>query len=133
MIIDEDEREKKRIRLEAEKSQKEEDFRRQEAEKRELEKSEKQRRELLEWLIPFDYNSKHQSSTQLRQEGTCGWLLENATFKDWRSGSGSSSFLWLYGIRKSLMYNYIISILLITRSWKWEDHIIVRICYLSRD
>ena len=99
MIIDENERERNRARLEAEKSQKEEDFRRQEAEKRELEELKKQRRELLEWLVPFDYNSKHQASTQLRQEGTCGWLLENATFKDWLSGSGTSPFLWLYGIR----------------------------------
>ena len=78
--------------LREENTRREDDARRcQDAERQE-------REELIEWLKPFDYHSKHQSSSQLRQEGTCGWLLENATFQDWRSGSGSK-FLWLYGIR----------------------------------
>ena len=86
--------------LEEEREQKEEERRRQENDRQELKKSAKQGEELIEWLKPFEYNSKHQSATQLRQENTCGWLLENATFKNWRFGTGSK-FLWLHGIRTS--------------------------------
>ena len=84
-------------RLQIEKSRREEDARREDALRRERKELEKEREELIEWLRPFDYHSKHQSSTQLRHENTCGWLLENETVENWRSGS-DSRFLWLYGI-----------------------------------
>ena len=118
--------------MEAERLQREEDARheeierrRQEAEKQELRELERQRQELIQWLKPFDYNSKHQASTQLRQEGTCGWLLEDPTFKDWRSESGSK-FLWLFGIRMYFIAPRI-SALIIAHSWQRKNNIIVRI------
>ena len=111
--------EHRRRQLEAEKLCREDDARRQEINRLRQERSERQReaessrmeaerqerKELIQWLKPFDYNSKHQSSTQLRQEGTCGWILENDAFQDWRSGSGSN-FLWLCGIRTSSVWLY---------------------------
>lgn len=94
-----------RQQLEAENARREDERRRQETEKQELKELEKQRQELIEWLKPFDYNSKHQTATQLRQKDTCHWLLENKTFEDWRYGAGSN-FLWLYGIRTSSIWFY---------------------------
>ena len=99
IVTEQAEWEKERQRIETEKIRREDEKRREEAEKQEFEKSKNKRQELIRWLEPFDYHSKHQSSAQLRQEGTCGWLLENAIFEDWRSGS-ETQFLWLYGIRR---------------------------------
>ena len=88
--------------LEVERLRRDENARREDAERRQQElikqEREEQRKELIEWLKPFDYHSKHQASTQSREEGTCGWLLTNESFKKWKSGS-ESNFLWLYGIR----------------------------------
>lgn len=91
-------------KVEEERHRREEERRREEAEKQELERTAQRREALIMWLKPFDFHSKHQSSAELRHEGTCGWLLEDPAFVNWRSGSGSN-LLWLYGIRMSSSFS----------------------------
>ncbi|CAL1704211.1 unnamed protein product [Somion occarium] len=53
-------------------------------------------REIITWLDPRDYITKHQSIARLRQRDTCTWLFDHGEFKSWRSSK--SAFLWLHGI-----------------------------------
>jgi hypothetical protein len=59
---------------------------------------EKQLREILDWLKPLDMEASLDTVLQLRQQGTCEWLLESEMLKEWKD-STSGSFLWLHGIR----------------------------------
>lgn len=53
--------------------------------------------EVIQWLTPIDYESKHESVSRLRTEGTCSWLFNHDDYIRW---SSSTDMLWLKGKRK---------------------------------
>ncbi|KAF7347065.1 ANK-REP-REGION domain-containing protein [Mycena venus] len=58
---------------------------------------EKGLRKIVDWLKPLDMETSLHSILQLRQPGTCQWVLEHQIFAAWKESS-SGSFLWLSGI-----------------------------------
>lgn len=53
--------------------------------------------DVLEWLSPALYDSRHNEIKHQRIKGTGMWLLETSEYKRWRSESDAPSFLWCYG------------------------------------
>ncbi|CAL1705980.1 unnamed protein product [Somion occarium] len=53
--------------------------------------------EVMKWLKPVDYDSKHKTVWARRETGTCSWLLDHLQFMNWRQ-SMSSTMLHLHGI-----------------------------------
>ena len=56
----------------------------------------KERRNVLDWIQPYDPHQNHEMSLKLRHPGTGLWLIESDEFKAWLSCSGAK--LWCYGI-----------------------------------
>jgi hypothetical protein len=52
--------------------------------------------QLVKWLAPLHYNTKHEDSFEKHQEGTGVWLFDNHKFREWESSS--PSILWIHGI-----------------------------------
>ena len=66
--------------------------------------------------MPTRNDIKHEEGlNRWRLSGTCSWILEDETFKNWCSDGG---FLWLHGIRA--YFSQIPSIFVIDRSSSWE-------------
>lgn len=63
----------------------------------------KKRQEVIQSLNTIDYNQYQLSNVQLRQASTGGWFLDGAEFKHWLSLVDGK--LWLYGIRKTLIFS----------------------------
>ena len=55
-------------------------------------------REIIKWLCPLEFLSKHNDALNRRQEGTGRWLLESCEFRSWLDHGGR--VLWCSGIRK---------------------------------
>ena len=53
--------------------------------------------DVLEWLSPTLYDSRHNEIKHQRIKGTGVWLLETLQYKSWRSDPDAPSFLWCYG------------------------------------
>jgi hypothetical protein len=49
----------------------------------------------MDWLSAIKFNSKHDSSRNLRNAKTGGWLFKNTQFESWADTGGS--MLWLNG------------------------------------
>ena len=64
-----------------------------------LEKTDKMRRKILNWLSPDDFDETHDMHFRKRFENTGQWLLDDPRFLNWRQGT-RSSLLWCYGARK---------------------------------
>ena len=47
----------------------------------ETSKSRERNRELLRWLSTHDFQSKHMRASALRNERTCGWLVDTPQFQ----------------------------------------------------
>ncbi|KAJ7137983.1 hypothetical protein C8R44DRAFT_828455 [Mycena epipterygia] len=47
-----------------------------------------ERNEILEWFSPLYFFLRQADLCHTRQPGTGGWLLEDALFKEWKSGNG---------------------------------------------
>lgn len=56
----------------------------------------KERREVLDWIQPYDPRQNHEMSLRLRHPGTGLWLIESNEFKSWLTSSRTR--LWCYGI-----------------------------------
>ncbi|KAJ7495296.1 hypothetical protein FB451DRAFT_1213777 [Mycena latifolia] len=71
----------------------------QESDRQEAEatKNDDQLSKILDWLKPVDVKARLETILQLRQQGTCQWVLDSPVFKDWEK-STSGSLLWLHGI-----------------------------------
>lgn len=55
-------------------------------------------RDVLNWLSPLDFISKHNDALNRRQEGTGRWLLECSEFHSWLHTAGK--VIWCPGIRE---------------------------------
>jgi hypothetical protein len=55
----------------------------------------------LDWISLTDFQAKHRSIALKRVPGTGIWFLENQTFNQWTSGSGSN-LLYCPGLGKQL-------------------------------
>ncbi|KAJ6581821.1 hypothetical protein B0H19DRAFT_1018794 [Mycena capillaripes] len=62
-----------------------------------IEKDEELLEKIVEWLNPLPMDARLAAILQLRQPGTCQWVLDNPLFEAWKE-SPSGSFLWLNGI-----------------------------------
>ncbi|KAJ7906038.1 hypothetical protein B0H13DRAFT_2194496, partial [Mycena leptocephala] len=60
-------------------------------------KNDDQLSKILEWLKPFNMKARLETILQLRQPGTCQWVLDSTVLKGWEK-STSGSLLWLQGI-----------------------------------
>lgn len=53
--------------------------------------------QIIHWISPLSFRSRHVNVLESVQPGTGIWLLEHATFRDWvKSKTGT---LWCPGIR----------------------------------
>ncbi|KAJ6587974.1 hypothetical protein B0H19DRAFT_923286, partial [Mycena capillaripes] len=52
--------------------------------------------QIIEWLSPVDFTSRHKAISKDRQDGTGMWLLKDPCFQGWESGSGKT--LWCLGV-----------------------------------
>ncbi|KAJ7455515.1 hypothetical protein FB451DRAFT_1278026 [Mycena latifolia] len=66
-------------------------------------KNDDQLSKILDWLKPVDTKARLETILQLRQQGTCQWVLDSPVFKDWEKAT-SGSLLWLQGIRTALLF-----------------------------
>ncbi|KAJ7278151.1 hypothetical protein C8J57DRAFT_1465375 [Mycena rebaudengoi] len=55
-----------------------------------------ERKLIIEWISLLNFFQRHDDISCAREEGTGLWLLEEAKFKDWVSGTGA--ILWCYGM-----------------------------------
>ncbi|KAJ7310860.1 ankyrin repeat-containing domain protein [Mycena albidolilacea] len=55
---------------------------------------------IISWLSPINFFLQQADISQMRVQGTGGWLLEHPLFQKWESGSGST--LWCRGIPSRL-------------------------------
>ncbi|KAJ7278147.1 ankyrin repeat domain-containing protein [Mycena rebaudengoi] len=55
-----------------------------------------ERKLIIEWISLLNFFQRHDDISCARQEGTGLWLLEEAKFKDWVSGTGA--IFWCYGM-----------------------------------
>ncbi|KAJ7455528.1 hypothetical protein FB451DRAFT_1278062 [Mycena latifolia] len=60
-------------------------------------KNDDQLSKILDWLKPVNMKARLETIVQLRQQGTCQWVLDSPVFKDWEKAT-SGSLLWLQGI-----------------------------------
>jgi hypothetical protein len=60
----------------------------------------KHREEILAWLFPVDFESRHIDIQAERRRGTGEWLLKATEFLSWKSAQKCSPFLWGSGIRE---------------------------------
>ena len=77
------------------------------------------------WLRPSDFNEVLEASQEIREEGTCEWILENLTFDTWKSLEWSlkvpsnsrylsPNFVWFQGnpgYGKTVLASHVIEIL----------------------
>ena len=59
-----------------------------------------ERRKLLMWLSPDDFEQTHEKHLKKRFQKTGQWLLDDPRFMSWRD-KAQSSLLWCHGARKS--------------------------------
>lgn len=59
-----------------------------------------------QWLVAPLPSSNHSTAMKKRQPSTGEWFTQSEEFEDWKMGT--SSFIWLHGIRKSLRNQFII-------------------------
>ncbi|KAL0631347.1 hypothetical protein Q9L58_009793 [Maublancomyces gigas] len=57
---------------------------------------ETKRREVLKWLSEVNFGAHHEKASDLRFDGTGGWLFEKRALESWVEDE-SSSVMWLYG------------------------------------
>jgi hypothetical protein len=55
-----------------------------------------QRRQILDWLSTQPYLDHHTTIKLRVLDGTCRWVLEHASFTEWKDES-TNSLLWLHG------------------------------------
>jgi Cdc6-like AAA superfamily ATPase len=63
---------------------------------------------ILSALVTTDPSSNYNSACQLHEDHTGQWLINSPEYADWKTGS--SRFLWLYGIPgagKTILHSYI--------------------------
>jgi hypothetical protein len=53
-------------------------------------------RDILAWLSPLDFASKHDAIYSKHEQGTCQWLLDHAVFMSWESAT--ERLLWYPGV-----------------------------------
>jgi len=53
--------------------------------------------DVLEWLSPTPYDTRHNEIKRRRIKKTGEWLLETSHYKRWRFESDVPSFLWCHG------------------------------------
>ena len=58
-----------------------------------------ERRKILRWLSPDDFERTHERHLKKRFEKTGQWLLDDPRFISWKNGP-QSSLLWCHGARK---------------------------------
>ena len=58
-----------------------------------------ERRKILRWLSPDDFERTHERHLKKRFEKTGQWLLDDPRFISWENGL-QSSLLWCHGARK---------------------------------
>ena len=58
-----------------------------------------ERRKILIWLSPDDFEQTHEGHLKKRFEKTGQWLLDDPRFMSWRDDE-QSSLLWCHGARK---------------------------------
>lgn len=65
------------------------------------------RNEILDWLCPWDYESRHRDLLKEVEHGprAGSWLLDSRPFQDWRHNRLSK--LWYTGKRKSASTRYL--------------------------
>ena len=77
------------------------------------------------WLRPSDFNEVLEASQEIREEGTCEWILKNLEFNNWKSLEWSlktpsnsrylsSNFVWFQGnpgYGKTVLASHVIEIL----------------------
>ena len=54
---------------------------------------------LIKWLAPPLPSSNHNTAIKKKQPRTGEWFTQSEDFADWKTGT--SSFMWLHGIRRS--------------------------------
>ncbi|KAJ5908236.1 NACHT nucleoside triphosphatase [Penicillium taxi] len=59
-------------------------------------RSDLQTDQIRRWLRPLDPSTNANHARTLRHKGTGAWLLENAVFQSWHSGS--YQYIWLHGL-----------------------------------
>lgn len=70
-------------------------------------KSDSERHDVLSWICKnSDPSTHHNNATRAREPETGLWFLESENFQDWTK---HSKFLWLYGIRKSISFTFILN------------------------
>ena len=55
-------------------------------------------RDVMSWLCPLDFSSRHNDALSRRQKGTGQWLLESPQFCSWLDTAGK--VIWCPGIRE---------------------------------
>lgn len=53
-------------------------------------------RDILAWLSPLDFASKHDAIYSKHEHGTCQWLLDDAAFRGWENAT--ARLLWCPGV-----------------------------------
>ncbi|EGO03310.1 hypothetical protein SERLA73DRAFT_149665 [Serpula lacrymans var. lacrymans S7.3] len=74
--------------------------------------TEKERRELADWLTPLNFRQTQSNIYGNRREGTGDWVLDNEVFKEWQTGCAKT--MWCPGIPgtgKTVLASYIINFL----------------------
>lgn len=69
------------------------------------ERQDEERRKILRWLSPDDFEQTHEKHLKKRFGKTGQWLVDDPRFINWRSGA-LSSLLWCHGARKSYIKLY---------------------------
>jgi hypothetical protein len=70
-----------------------------------------ERRTILDWLSPPDFELTQAKLCQEWRDGSGSWFLESAQFKAWRDGT--SDILWCPGIRELASYDPSLAFILI--------------------
>jgi hypothetical protein len=58
-----------------------------------------------QWISNVPFLDNHAKAREARTPGTCQWLLQNTTYRDWRSSS-ASTVLWLHGARRFYLHSF---------------------------
>lgn len=56
---------------------------------------EENRSEIMDWLVPSDPSTTHESARQRHESGTGAWLLQSEQYQNWKSGP--IGHLWIHG------------------------------------
>jgi hypothetical protein len=75
------------------------------------------------WLSPPDPLQKYNTILGAHREGTTSWLLENDTYKQWKS---RGSLLWISGLRSYISALYRLFVDSCLSSGLWKERALVR-------